>query len=182
MASEIVPFWRHAFPFLFTTTRARYDHPIRETVPRDTWKNILFRNNRVVCLQTLTTEKNTCILRLVAFQVRVSTTLRAFWLARLPCCADVCIASQAFAFPVNYFINEIYNLFPCKIALSRQAGSSENTSSFGKHEAQTEDRVIYHKIDRGQAADTHGTTYPFLYENWSSATNLHKFRCRFARS
>ena len=50
VASELVPFWHHAFPFLFTTTRARKDHPIRQMVPRDNRKKlrvVWFRNNRV---------------------------------------------------------------------------------------------------------------------------------------
>ena len=50
-----------------------------------------------------------------------------------PCKMIVCVKRwrahhfPGLCFPVNYFINEIYNLFPCNIASSKQAGSWENT-------------------------------------------------------
>ena len=55
-------------------------------------------------------------------RVHKITVLHAFWLARLPCY----ITSPAF-FPATYFINEIYNLFPCNKTSSKQLGSQENT-------------------------------------------------------
>ena len=46
--------------------------------------------------------------------------------------ADVYITSPAFAFLANYFIDEIYNLFPCNVASSKHAGKlGEYSSSVG---------------------------------------------------
>ena len=41
--------------------------------------------------------------------------------------ADVGITSPAFVLLANYFISEIYNLFPCNIASAKHLGSWENT-------------------------------------------------------
>ena len=50
--------------------------------------------------------------------------------------ADVYITLPASVSPANYFINEIYNLFPCNIASSNHLGIRENTRvALGNHSA-----------------------------------------------
>ena len=42
--------------------------------------------------------------------------------------ADVCITLSAFVSPANYFINEIYNLFPCNIGKLGEHSSRRETT------------------------------------------------------
>ena len=86
-----------------------------------------FLGHRIIALQgTTSTSCRYCY--------KITTILRAFWLARLPWRDEsqyikhwgVHITSPAF-FSRELFINEIHNLFPCNMASSKHLGSWENT-------------------------------------------------------